>query len=101
MQRWRQASPLVRHLDLMALRSYPLHTALRLVRRPALVLAGEDGAGMPEGPWLQVLRMPATGCLPMLEQPELFSRAVRQFVAGLVAAGMAGLPHWEAVDDRK
>ncbi|HWI52414.1 MAG TPA: alpha/beta hydrolase [Symbiobacteriaceae bacterium] len=101
LQAWRTASPAVRYGDLTAVREYPLRRALRAVRHPMLLVAGEEdpiagpaavrdlAAGVARG---RVATVPGAGCLCMLEQPSAFNRLAGEFLAGLGEAG-PGLPH--------
>ncbi|HYF76481.1 MAG TPA: alpha/beta hydrolase [Symbiobacteriaceae bacterium] len=96
LQRWRQTSPTVRFADLAAVQGYPLRTALQAVRHPTLIVAGEeDPVATPSvarelagvAGRSRVVVIPRAGCLSMVEQPALFSRAMQEFVAELGPAG--------------
>lgn len=96
LQRWRQTSPTVRFADLAAVREYPIRTALRAVRHPTLIVAGEEdpvaspavahglAGALAQG---RAVVIPRASCLSMVEQPALFNRAVQEFVADLGPAG--------------
>jgi 3-oxoadipate enol-lactonase len=89
LQCWRLTSPVVRNGDLVALQQFPMGEAIRRLRHPVLLVAGErDRVAPPERvqaliegmPNARMVRLPDAGCLCMLEQPALFNRAVAPFL---------------------